>query len=104
SDFEYVCFLLREPLIDVVVLALRAVVEFGDGTGDFVLAGLSVLLDPLETVLGVAADVAYGDLSVLVLALDDLDVFLAALLGQFRQDDADDVAVVGRVRPEVGVA
>src|SRR5699024_12090606 len=58
SDLEELGFLLRKQLIDVVDLALRQVVEFGDGTGDFVLAGFSVLLVPLDDVLCVVVDVS----------------------------------------------
>ena len=55
-------------------------------------------------VLGVPADVADRDPGVLRLVLRDLDELLAALLGELREDDPDDRAVVGRVDAEVGVA
>ena len=91
-------------MVDVVDLALRQIVEFRDAASDLVFAGLAVLLDALEDVLGVATDVADGDLAVFGLALDDLDVFLATFLGELREDDADDMSVVGRVRTDVRVA
>ena len=48
--------------------------------------------------------VADRDPGVLGLVPGQLDVLLAPLLGQLRQRDPDDVAVVGRVDAEIGVA
>ena len=79
-------------------------VELGLGAVDVVLAGLAVLDQLVERVLGVAADRADRHLGVLALALGDLDQVAAALLGELREDDADDRAVVGRVDAEVAVA
>ena len=71
---------------------------------DLVLAGLAVLLDAVQLLHRLAADVAHRHPGVLALGLGLLDQFAAALLGQLRNGDADDVAVVGRVDAEVGVA
>ena len=48
------------------------------------------LSDALEVLAGVAAQVAHGDPAVLGHVLDDLDVLLAALLGERREREADD--------------
>ena len=58
--------------------------EFLLRPGDVVLAGLAVLADPVQLLLGLAADVADGDLGVLALGLGDLDQVPAALLGELR--------------------
>jgi len=50
------------------------------------------------------ADVAHRDASFLGLGPHDLDVLLAALLGELGEHDADRLAVAGRVDAEVGVA
>ena len=55
------------------------------GTGDVVLADLAVLLELLEVLLRVAADVPDADLALFGLGLGDLDVLLAAVLGQLRE-------------------
>ena len=74
------------------------------GALDVVLAGLAVLLDGLELLLGLAADTAHLDAGVLGAGAGELDVVLAALLGQCRQGDTDDGAVIGGVDAEVGLA
>jgi hypothetical protein len=104
SDFEQLCFLALEQLVDAVHVRLGEAVQFLFGAGALILAGLAVLDQLVEGFLGLAADVADGDLGVLALGLDDLDVFLAAFLGQFRNGDSDDIAVVGRVGADFGVA
>src|SRR5699024_3441163 len=76
-------------------------VQLGLGAGDLVLTGLTVLGDPVQLLLGAAADVAHGDPGVLPLRLGELDVVAAALLGQRGQHDPDDVAVVARVHSQV---
>ena len=63
---------------------------------------LALLLGLLDVVDCVAADVADGDLGVLAVFVDLLRQILAALLGQLREDQADDAAVVLRVDAEIG--
>ena len=91
SSMASVCFLVIavEPLL---------------GAGDVVLADLAVLLELLEVLLGGTAQVAHRDPAVLGLGPGDLDVLLAALLGQLGEHAAQHLAVVGRVDAEVGVA
>ena len=74
------------------------------GAGDVVLADLAVLLELLEVLLGGTPQVAHRDPAVLGLGAGDLDVLLAALLGELGEHAAQHLAVVGRVHAEVGVA
>src|ERR1035437_8329086 len=61
-----------------------------------------LLLELLDAVLLVATDVADGDAGLLDLVLDDLDQLLATLLGQRREWDPDDLAVVAGIESELG--
>ena len=56
----------------------------------------TVLLCLLQLVYGIAACVADGNLGSLVLLAALLDKILAALLGEWRNGQADNLAVVGR--------
>ncbi len=56
-----------------------------------------------QVVVGVAADVADGDLGLVALLVDDFDEVLAALLGQRGDDDAQGDAVIGGVEAEVAL-
>ena len=51
----------------------------------------------------VAAHVAHGYAALLREVAHDLDEFLATLLGQLRDRQPDDLAVVRRREPEVGL-
>src|SRR5690606_27713154 len=104
SDLEQLSLLAGEKLVDGVDALLRQALELLLRTVDLVLADVAVLLQAVELVLGLAAVVADRDAGVLGLGLGELDVVLAALLGEGGQDDADDVAVVRRVDAEVGLA
>ena len=84
-------------------MRLREAVQFLFGPGAFVFAGFAVLDQAVQGFLGLAADVADGDLGVLALGLNDLDVLLAAFLRQFGDGDPDDVAVIGRVGTDLGI-
>ena len=83
---------------------MGGLVEILLGAADLVLAGLAVLLDAVQLLHRLATDVAHRHLGVLALGLGLLDQLAATLLGQLRDGDPDDVAVVGRVHAEVGVA
>src|SRR4051794_28187137 len=65
SDLEQLGFFVLEKLVDGVGVLLGEAVEPLLGTGDVVLADLVVLLELLELLLGVAAQVADGDLALL---------------------------------------
>src|SRR5436189_26226 len=68
------------------------------GAGDLVFADL---LERVEVVLRLAADVADRHLRVFALTAHDLHELLATLLGELRQGGADDCAVVADVGAEV---
>ena len=71
------------------------------GTVHVVGAGVSVLLELLQVVHGVAADVARGDAALLGHVPNLLHELLAPLLGELRDREADDLAVVGRRQAEI---
>ncbi|BAS13161.1 hypothetical protein AHiyo8_14640 [Arthrobacter sp. Hiyo8] len=104
SDLEQLGFLALEELVDTVDVCLGDSVEFLFTAGTLVFAGFAVLDELVQGVLGLAPDASDGNLCVLTLAFDDLDVFLAAFLGELRDGDPDDVAVVGRIGADLGVA
>src|SRR6478735_11864798 len=82
SDLDELGLLVLEHLVDGVGVLLGHRVEPLLGTGHVVLADLAVLLELLEVLLGRTAQVADRDPPVLGLGARDLDVLLAALLGQ----------------------
>src|SRR4051794_14162969 len=105
----------RSNLQDLRFLALEVRVQLGDalvgdllqlglGAALLVLADLALLAQLAQVVHDVAADVADLDPALLRDVVRDLDELLAALLGQRRDRQADEVAVVRRVEPQVGVA
>ena len=69
-----------------------------------VLADLVLLLVLLEMVHAVAADVAHRDPRLFGILADQLGQFLAPLLGQIRDRQADHLAVGDRVDAQIGVA
>ena len=83
-------------------LRLGELLELLLGARDLVVADLA--LQRVEVVLRLAADVADRHLGVLGLGAHDLDVLLAALLGELGQGHADDVAVVRGFAPRFGVS
>src|SRR5690606_18192709 len=104
SDLEKFSFLVLDQFIDLTDVAVREAVELLLSTRTFVLADLAVLDEPVDLLLHLAPDVAHGDLAFFTLLLGELGHLLAALLGHLRNHYSDDLAVVGRVDPEVGVA
>src|SRR6476660_8335046 len=104
SDLEQLGLLVLQHLVDRVGVLLGDGVQTLLGAGHVVLADLAVLLELLEVLLGGTPQVAHRNAAVLGLGLGDLDVLLAALLGELGEHAADETAVVGRVDPEVGLA
>src|SRR5690625_648552 len=70
---------------------------------DLVLAGVAVLLQGFEVVLGSAAHAADRNAGVLRLGAREAHVVAATLLSERGQHDSDDVAIVGGVDAEVGI-
>ena len=62
-------------------MTVRGVVERLLGTSNLILAGLAILLEQIELILGIAPDIANRNSGILGLVLGDLDVVAAALLG-----------------------
>ena len=67
-----------------------------------VLGYLTVLLHLLELIHAVSADRADGDLVVFGKLLDVLDYLAALILGQRREGQSDNLAVILRVDAEIG--
>src|SRR5690606_33269817 len=80
SDLEELLLLAGEQGVDGVGVLLGQRVELVLRAVDLVLAGLAVLDDAVELLLGATADVADRHARLLALALGELDVLLAALL------------------------
>src|SRR4051794_31169554 len=97
SYLDELGFLVLEHLVDRVGVLLGDAVESLLGAGDVVLADLAILLELLQAVLGGTPQVADRDPAVLGLGARDLDVLLAALLGELGEDAAQHLAVVGGV-------
>src|SRR6266853_5618940 len=66
-------------------------------------AAAVLFLRPAKMVERIATAVADGDPRLLCALVDLLDELFAAVLGQLRQHEPDDLAVVGRVNTEIGL-
>src|SRR5581483_3772060 len=101
SDFEQLLllrlsvpvYLRDEPVRQLLQPVLRAPLV--------VVRDRLVVLEFAQLVEAVAPHVAHGHARVLDLLVYDLHHLLAPVLGQRRDDQADDVAVVRRVQPQV---
>ena len=80
-----------ERLVDLLHVLVGDLLELLLGPLELVGGDLAGLLERLEVLAGVAADVAHGDPAVLGHVLDDLHVLLAALLGERGEVEADDL-------------
>src|SRR5579859_3377291 len=104
SDLEQLGFLGLDDVLDGVGVLRGQLVELSLGTMHVVLADLAVLGELVERILRVPSDRADRHLRLFTLVLGDLDQIAAALLGELREHDPDDLPVVGRVDAEVAVA
>src|SRR5688572_30724759 len=91
-----------DHLIDVLDGGVGDLLDLDLGAADVVFGDLLFLQQFLDLVVGIAADVADGDLGVLALGVDELGQFLAALLGEGGQVEADHGAGGVRGQAEVG--
>src|SRR5579883_1416778 len=96
SNLHQLLFLLVAELLDLGDRTVGQLLELFLGSPLLVRRDFFVPLHPLELVRSVAADVPHGDA-----ALHHLDELIAALLGERRDRQADEAAVVGRVDTEV---
>ena len=101
SDLHQFLFLLGAHLVDLFDVLVGEVLNVLFGLLLVVLGQLTLLLGLLNVVDCVAADVADGDLGILGVFADLLREILAALLGQLREDEADNAAVILRVDAEI---
>src|SRR5665213_195136 len=104
SDLEKFDFLVPQHLVDLGDVAMRQVVEFLLRAMDVVLASLATLLELVECLFRVAANIAYRDPRVLRFGTRQLDVVAPTFFGELWDADPDHVAVIGWIHTEVGVA
>src|SRR5450755_1664273 len=103
SNLEKLSLLPLGGVVDPRDELVGDLLHLGQLGRDLVLAHMTILLDSTEVVDLVTADVADGDPRFLGFAMDDLDEFLAALLGQLRDGHADDLPVIARIEAEVAL-
>ena len=101
SDLHQFLFLLGAHLVDLLDVLVGEILNVLFGLLLVVLGQFALLLGLLDVVDCVAADVADGDLGILGVFADLLREILAALLGQLREDEADNAAVILRVDAEI---
>src|SRR5437773_6089637 len=104
SYFHHFALFAAGQGVDFLDLGLGDLLQAPRGALRLVLRHLALLLHLLDAVELVAADVADGDPRLLGLLADELDVLLAALLGQRWDRHADHLAVVGGVQTLVARA
>ena len=73
---------------------VRDLLEVLLGPLELVGRDVAILLEPFELLADGTPHIAHGDPRLLGLVVDDLDHLLAPFLGQLREGDADDGAVV----------
>src|SRR5690242_12963751 len=101
SDLHDLGFLALQQLVDLVHVLVGELLDAILGAVLLVAADLAVVDELFEVVDRVAPDVPDRDLALLRHLADDLDELLAPLLGQLRDRQADQLAVVGRRQAEV---
>src|SRR5574341_434045 len=104
SDLHHFLLLRRDDLLDLLDPVVGLLLHLLEGLLGVVLGDLTVLLRRLDQLLGVAPLVPDGDLELLALPLHLLHDLPAALLGERRDRDADEILVALGVVAEVGVA
>src|SRR5581483_7803 len=103
-DLQQLVLFVLERLVDLAFVGVGELVQLLFGAGDLVLGRLTIFHQSVELVSRAPAQVADRDLALLSEVPDPLDQFLAPLLGQLREHQADHDPVVGRVETEVRVA
>src|SRR5262245_34107083 len=103
SDLEQLLLLVLEGLVHLVFLLVGELVELLLRPVEVVGGNVPVLLQSLEIVAGRPPRVPDGDPAVLGHALHHPHQLLAPLLGEGREVEPDDVAVVAGGQPEVGL-
>src|SRR5215216_2236277 len=104
SDLEQLPLLVLEQGVDLGHVLVGDALEALLGPAQLVLGDVAVALQALQGVLLVPADVADAGPRLLGPVLGQAHVLLAPLLGELGEGQADDLAVVGRVDAQVGVA
>ena len=95
-------FLGAADLVDLLDVFVGQFLQVLFGLYLVVLGDLRVLLELLDIVHGVAADIADGHLGVLAVLAHLLGQFLTAFLRELGEDQSDDSAVVLGVNAQIG--
>src|SRR6185437_4309387 len=103
SNGEDFLFLARKHVVDFGDRGIRRFLDVGGKAVVVVLADLVILLLLLDHVEAVAADVTNGDARRLAVFVGDLDEFLAALLVQFGNAQAQRLPFGRRRQAEIGI-
>src|SRR5215208_564096 len=103
SHLEDLFLLALEQGVELLGLLVGELLQRLLGAVLVVGARLARVAQLAQVVHGVATDVADGDLALLRQAADHLDELPAPLLGEFGNLEADDLAVVVRRQPDVGL-
>src|SRR4051812_5261617 len=104
SDLEQLVLFVLERGVDLGFVGVGELVELLLGARQLVFSGVAVLHQRVELVTRSPAQVADRDLAFFALVPDALDELLAALFGQLREHQADQLAVVRRVQTEIRIA
>src|SRR6266540_1807025 len=102
-DLEDLRFLALEQLVDLLRVLVGQLLDALLGAVLLVLPDLTLVHELLEVVHDVAADVSDGHAPFLGHPAHDLDELLAPLLGELRNREPDQLAVVGRRQAKVGL-
>src|ERR1700683_4873766 len=103
SDLHYLRIFSGEDLVGLFDKLGGELLDLGFRSAQFVFGDLLVLVDILEHVIGVAAVIADGDPIILGGLLDMLHQLFATILGQLRNRNANNLAVILRRQSEIGI-
>src|SRR6266498_3317576 len=96
-------FLALEEVVDPRDMLVRELLHPLLGATLFIVADVPVANELLQVVHRVATHVPHGDAALFCQSAHDLDELLAPLLGQLRNRQPDELAVVRRRQPQIGL-
>src|SRR5581483_3466659 len=103
SDLHHFRFFALQQIVDLRDVLVGELLHARLGRALLVVADIALLHQLLEMLDRVAANVAHGDAAFLRHLPDHLDELLAPLLGELRDRQPDELAVVRRREPEIGL-
>src|SRR5579859_816056 len=100
-DLHHFGFFSLAHMLGIADVAVNQGLDFLAGPLMLILGDHLFVFQLFQVVHRMAPDVADGDPAILHMALDQLDELAAALLGQRRDDNTDELAVIRGVEPEL---